>query len=99
VLAVLVHHGSSTSRPLVTTSSTGTYDTSEIQRGLSERQRRYLLFCYAFTGCDTDSAIGSYEKSTLFGRLCAGDMDEHMNVFLGVQATKEEVVKAGIAVL
>ena len=99
VLAMLVHHGSSTSHPIfLTTSSTGTYDIREIQQGLSERQRRYLLFCHAFTGCDTVSAIGSHGKSTLFDRLCAGDMDEHMNVFLDVQATKDEVIKAGIAV-
>ena len=54
---------------------------------LSERHRHYLVFCHAFTGCDTVSAIGG---TTLFDRFCAG---EHMDIFLNVQATKDVVIK------
>jgi len=31
-------------------------------------------------------------------RVCAGDMDEHTNVFLDAQATTDKVIMAGIAV-
>lgn len=34
----------------------------------------------------------------LFDRFCAGDMDEHMDIFLGARATKGAVIRAGIAV-
>ena len=95
VLVMLVHHSSSTNHPIFLTTSSGSYDVSKIQQGLSERQRRYLLFCHAFTGCDTVSAIGGHGKSTLFNRFCSGDIDEHMNIFIDVQSRKEKVIKAG----
>lgn len=95
---MLVYHSSSTNHPLYVTTSTGSYDVRKIQQCLSERQRRYLLFCHAFTGCDTVSSIWSHGKSTLFDRFCSGDIDEHMNIFLDVQARKEDVIKAGISI-
>lgn len=98
VLVMLVHHSSSTNHPLFLTTSKGSYDVRRIREALSERQRRYLLFSHAFTGCDTVSAIGGHGKTTLFNRFCSGDIDEHMNIFLDVQATKDAVIKAGIAI-
>lgn len=98
VLIMLVHHCSSTNHPLFLTTSKGSYDVRRIRECLSERQRRYLLFCHAFTGCDTVSAIGGHGKTTLFNRLCTGDIDEHMDVFLDVRATKDAVIQAGVAV-
>lgn len=95
---MLVHHSSSTNHPLFLTTSKGSYDVRRIREGLSERQRRYLLFCHAFTGCDTVSAIGGHGKTTLFDRFCAGDIDEHMDIFLDVRATKDAVIVAGIAI-
>ncbi|KAI3378567.1 hypothetical protein SNEBB_000965 [Seison nebaliae] len=65
---MLVHHCSSTNHPLFLTTSKGSYDVRRIRECLSERQRRYLLFCHAFTGCDTVSAIGGHGKTTLFNR-------------------------------
>ncbi|KAG0721570.1 hypothetical protein GWK47_000645 [Chionoecetes opilio] len=50
VLIMLVHHSSSTNHPLFLTTSKGFYDVRRIREALSERQRRYLLFCHAFTG-------------------------------------------------
>ena len=76
----------------------GSYDVKTIRQSLSERQRRYLLFCHAFTGCDTVSAIGGHGKSTLFDRFCVGEIDEHMDIFLHVQASKDAVVKSGTAI-
>ena len=53
------------------TMSNGSYDVKMIQEALSERQRHYLLFCHAFTGCDTVSLIAGHGKSTLFEKFCA----------------------------
>ncbi|CAB4039507.1 Hypothetical predicted protein [Paramuricea clavata] len=98
VLIMLLHHSSSTKYPLYLTTSNGSYDVKKIQEALSEKQRRYLLFCHAFTGCDTVSAIASHGKTTLFHMFCAGDIDEHMDIFLDVQAKKDAVIEAGIAI-
>ncbi|KAJ8418649.1 hypothetical protein AAFF_G00001480 [Aldrovandia affinis] len=98
VLVMLVHHSSSTNHPLFLTTSKGSYDVRRIQEALSERQRHYLLFCHTFTGCDTVSATGGHGKRTLFDRFCAGDIDEHMDIFLDVHATKNAVIRAGIAI-
>jgi len=67
---VLVHHGSSTSHPLLTMSPTVTYDSREIQQGLSERQALPALLLRLQWFCDTHYAMGSNEKSTLFDREC-----------------------------
>ena len=56
------------------------------------------LFCHAFTGCDTISAIAGHGKTTLFDRFCAADIDNHMDVFLDVQATKDAVIRNGMAI-
>jgi len=98
VLILLVHHSSSAKHPLFVTTAKGSYDVGRIRDALSERQRRYLLFCHAFTGCDTVSAIGGHGKTTLMKRFCAGDIDEHMDTFLDVHATKDAVIRAGIAI-
>ena len=74
VLIMLIHHSSYTNHPLFFTTSKGSYDFRRIQESLSQRQRRYLLFCNSFTGCDTVSAIASHGKTTLFDRFCAGDI-------------------------
>ena len=65
---------------------------------LTERQRHKLLFCHAFTGCDTISAIAGHGKSALFDKFCSGDIDKYMDIFLDLQATKDEVIRSGIAI-
>ena len=69
-----------------------------IREALSERQRCYLLFCHAFAGCDTVSSIAGQGKSTLFDKFHAGDIDEHMDIFLDIQSTKDTVIRGGIAI-
>ena len=32
-------------------------------------------------------------KSTLFDKFCAGDIDEHMDIFLDIQTTKDTVIR------
>ncbi|KAJ8389533.1 hypothetical protein AAFF_G00119230 [Aldrovandia affinis] len=44
------------------------------------------------------AAIGGHGKTTLFDRFCAGDIDEHMDIFLDIHATKDVVIRAGIAI-
>ena len=63
---------------------------------LTRRKRKYLLPCHAFTGCDTVSAIMGHGKTTLFDKLCTGDVDEHLDVFMDTEATKDDVIWAGI---
>ena len=42
--------------------------------------------------------LGGHGKITLFDRFCAGDIDEHMNIFLDLQVTKEKVIEGGIVI-
>ena len=74
------------------------YNVQEIRASLSARQRHYLLFCHAFSGCDTVSAIGGHGKTTMFTRLCTGGIGRHMDTFLDSQVRKDAVVSAGIAI-
>ena len=60
-----IHHNSSNNHPLFSTTSNGSYDARKIQEYLSERHQRYLLFCHAFTGCDTGSALLAMENNSL----------------------------------
>ena len=78
--------------------SKGSYDIRKICEALCERKRLYLLFCHAFSGCDTVSAIAGNGKTTLFGRFCTEDIDEHMDIFLYEQAIKDNIIEAGIAI-
>ena len=96
MLILLIHHSSSNNHPLFLTMSKGSYDVRKIQESLCERQRHYLLFSHAFTGCNMVSAIGSHGKTTLFDRFYAGDIDEHMHIFLYVQTTKDVVIRVGM---
>ena len=78
--------------------SKGSYNIRRIHESLSERQRHYLLFSHAFTGCDTVSAIAGHGKAALFDRFCVGNINEHVNIFLDIRATKEAVIKSGLAI-
>ena len=95
---MLVHHSSNTNYSLFFTTSKGSYNVKRIQECLSENQRKYLLFCHAFTGCDTVSAIAGHGKATLYDKLCVGDVNKHMDIFLDVRATKDDVIRNGIAI-
>ena len=98
VLVMLVHHTSITNHPIFLTTSRGSYDVKKIRDALPERKRKYLLFCHAFSGCDTVSAIAGHGKTTLFDRLCAGKVDEHMEVFLEIETNKDTVISAGVEI-
>ena len=95
---MLIRYSSNTNYLLFFTTSKGSYNVKRIQEALSENQRKYLLFCHAFPGCDTVSAIAGHGKATLYVRLCAGDVIKHMYVFLHVWATKDDIIRNGIAI-
>ena len=95
---MLIHHCGITNHPLFFTASKGSYDIRSIREALSEKQRRYLLLCHAFTGCDTVSAISGHGKTSLFDKFCAGEIDEHLDVFLDLRATRDTVIRSGIAI-
>ena len=42
--------------------------------------------------------MGGRGKTTLFNRFYAGDIEEHMDIFLNLQATKDALIVAGIAI-
>ena len=69
-----------------------------IREALSEKQRHFLLLCHAFTGCDTVSAISGHGKTSLCDKFCAGEIDKHLDVFLDLRATKDAVIRSGIAI-
>ena len=87
-----------TNNLLFSPTSKGSYVVRRIQKAMSERQRCYLLFFHAFTGCDTVTAIAGHGKTTLFDKVCAGDVDEHMDIFLDVQASRDVVIRSGISI-
>ena len=58
------------------TASKGSYDIRSIREALSEKQRRYLLLCHAFTGCDTVSAISGHGKTSLFDKFVQGRLTD-----------------------
>ena len=90
VLIMLLHHNSPTNYPLFFTTSKGSYDVRSIQESMSERLRHYLLFCHGFIGCDTVSAIAGHGKTTLFDKLCTGDIDKDMDA----QASRGVVIRS-----
>ena len=69
-----------------------------IQESLSEKQRCYLLFCHAFIGCDTVTAIAGHRKTTLFDKFYAGGGVEHMDNFLDVHASRDVAIRTGISI-
>lgn len=98
VLIMLVHHSSSIHHPVFFTTSKGSYDVKEIREALPERQLRYLIFCHAFTGCDTVSSIAGHGKTKLFNKLCSGEIDEFIDIFQDIHADKQAVLQAGIVI-
>ena len=96
VLIMLIHYSICTNHPLFF--SKGSYNVKRIQKSLSKGQRCYLPFCHAFTGCDTVPTIAGHGKTTLFNRFCARDIDEHIDIFLDVQANKDAAIRSGISI-
>jgi len=66
LLIMLIHHYSNINHPLYFSTSKGSFDIKNIPDMLTERQRCYLPFYHAFTGCDTVSLIAGQGKSVLF---------------------------------
>ena len=99
ILILLVHHyDAQKHHSLTLTTSKGSYDIDEIVKTLSDQQKRYILMCHSFTGNDTVSSIYGFSKEKLFKKLCAGDLDQQLDVFYNKNATKNEIEQAGIKI-
>ena len=60
------------------------------------KEKEILLPCHASTGCDTVSAIMGHGKSPLLDKLCSGNVDDHLDVSMDTEASKNDVIHAGI---
>ena len=100
ILILLVHHYDNEKHHLVTlTTSKGSYCIYEIVRSLLEQQRRYLLMCHSFTGCDTVSSFYGYSKEKLYERICARNLNPLLDVFYDENSTRDQIRKAGIEII
>ena len=99
ILIMLVHHVSPQHHPMILTTSKGRYSIDEIIASLTDQQKRYLLMCHAFTGCDTVSSIYGYSKGKLFETLTSSDLlNDQLDVFYNEDSTQEEIQRAGIEI-
>ena len=60
------------------------------------KEKEILLPCHASTGRDTVSAIMGHGKSPLLDKLCSGNVDDHLDVSMDTEASKNDVIHAGI---
>lgn len=95
ILVMLLHHVADL--PIIlTTAKETSYDVRKIREALPERYLKYIVFIHSFTGCDTVSAIHGFSKPTLLKKLCKFDEAESaMDVFMDINAKKEDIIKAG----
>ena len=53
---------------------------------------------HVFTGFDTVSSIADHGKSVLFDKLCAGNINEYMDISFDLQTIKNTVIRCSIAI-
>ncbi len=56
-----------------------------LEESRSSLWKSHACFCYW------------HGKTNLFDRFCAGEMDEHIDTFLDLRATKDAVIRSGVA--
>jgi len=57
------------------------------------------VLCHAFNGCETIPAISGHGKPLyLISFVLHVDIDEHMDIFLDVQASKDVGIRSGISI-
>ena len=97
---MLVHHYDQEKHHFITvTTSNGSYCIKEIVQSLTYEQRQYLLFCHAFTGCDTVSSFHGFSKEKLYERLCSGNLRPLIDVFYNDRSSKVQILEAGIEII
>ena len=82
-IIMLVHHHTAQRHNLIMfVKSKASYSVGDINMALSDQQNSYLLVCIAFTGCDMVSSTFGSSKEKLFERLCKGNVDKQIDVFM-----------------
>ena len=95
IFVLLVHHIAQHS-VFITTSKNVSYEVRKIHECIPEKYRKYLLFLHSFSGCDTVSAIYGFSKQSVLRKLCQSERcEKSMEVFLNVDAHKEEIITSG----
>ena len=98
ILVLLIsHHNKSTHHPVYFDCKKGCFNINDIAEALPARQKKYLLVCHAFTGCDTTSGLSGHGKAKLLEVLCSGEVDDALDVFSNPNATKPEIQTSGEA--
>ena len=75
------------------------YNINDIIRSTKKEYLEHLLFCHAFTGCDTTSQIHNFGKKSIFSKLkMSKDLQHLSEQFYQASATVNEIGNASIRV-
>ena len=75
------------------------YNINDIIRSTKKEYLEHLLFCHAFTGCDTTSQIHNFGKKSIFSKLkMSKDLQHLSEQFYQASATVNEIGNAIIRV-
>ena len=100
ILIMLVHHyDQEKHHNIIVTTSAGSYCIKEIVQSLTYEQKKYLLFCHSFTGCDTVSSFRGFSKEKLYARLCSGNLSPLIDVFYDANSSKDNISEAGVEII
>ena len=73
------------------------YNINYITRSTKKECLEHLLFCHAFTGCDTTSQIHNFGKKSIFSKLkMSNDLQHLSEQFYQASATINEIGNASI---
>ena len=97
VLILLIHHfDQKRHTDILFTTTKGSFSVQSVVEQLSLRQKRYLLFCHSFSGCDTVSSIFGFSKEKIYEKLCCGEVDALIETFYDIHSTSQQIRNAGI---
>ena len=75
------------------------YNINDIISSAKKEYLEHLLFCHAFTGCDTTSQIQDFGKKSIFSKLIMSKYLQHLSEqFYQASATVNEIGNASIRV-
>ena len=100
ILIMLVHHYDQEKHHIIiVTTLTGSYCVKEIVQSLTYEQRKYLLFCHSFTGCDTVSSFHWFSKEKLYAKLFSGNLGPLIDVFYNASSSNDNISEAGVEII
>lgn len=99
ILIMLIHHMTNEHHHMILTTSKGRYSIREVKDSLTELEKKYLLLCHAFTGCDTVSSIYGFSKEKLFSMLTSTDLlHKQFDVLCNPTSAQEQIKQSGIEI-